>query len=43
MPRCVLACVDADHVVPLTALGALLYGLASRPALDAAAGMPQPL
>ena len=32
MPRSALACVDADHVVPLAALGPLLYSLACRPA-----------
>ncbi|NDP63131.1 chemotaxis protein CheB [Polaromonas sp.] len=32
MPRSALACVDADHVVPLVALAPLLYKLASRPA-----------
>ncbi|MDB5885148.1 MAG: CheB methylesterase [Polaromonas sp.] len=32
MPQSALACVAADHVVPLAALGPLLYELASRPA-----------
>ena len=32
MPRCALACVEADHVVPLAALGPLLYDLARRTA-----------
>jgi len=32
MPQSALACVAADHVVSLAALGPLLYGLASRPA-----------
>jgi len=31
MPRAALACVQADHVVPLDALGPLLYELARRP------------
>ena len=31
MPRSALACVEADHVVPLAALGGLLYELARRP------------
>ena len=42
MPRCALACVDADHVVPLSALGPLLYDLASRTAVGAASGTPEP-
>ncbi|MBG6077678.1 chemotaxis protein CheB [Polaromonas sp. CG_9.11] len=41
MPRSALACVYADHVVPLAALGPLLYDLASRAAVvDGATGMP---
>jgi len=32
MPQSALACVAADHVVPLAALGPLLYDLANRPA-----------
>lgn len=43
MPRSALACVDADHVVPLAALGPLLYDLASRAAtVGGAIGMPEP-
>lgn len=42
MPRCALACVEADHVVPLAALGPLLYSLASRAVLASAAGRPEP-
>ena len=34
MPRSALACVEADHVVPLAALGPLLYELASRPVVQ---------
>jgi two-component system chemotaxis response regulator CheB len=30
MPQSALACVEADHVVPLAAIGALLYELAKR-------------
>jgi two-component system chemotaxis response regulator CheB len=40
MPQSALACVEADHVVPLAALGALLYGLASRAAVDTAPSIP---
>jgi two-component system chemotaxis response regulator CheB len=40
MPRCALACVEADHVVLLAALGPLLHKLASRSAV--AAGLPPP-
>ena len=40
MPQSALACVDADHVVPLAALGPLLYELASRP--GGATGLPEP-
>jgi len=32
MPQSALACVAADHVVPLASLGPLLYDLACRPA-----------
>jgi two-component system chemotaxis response regulator CheB len=42
MPQSALACVEADHVVPLAALGPLLYGLASRAVLASAAGRPEP-
>lgn len=42
MPRSALACVDADHVVPLAALGPLLHGLAARPVAGGACGRPQP-
>jgi len=35
MPQSALDCVEADHVVPLSALGPLLYELASRPAAPA--------
>ena len=37
MPQSALACVDADHVVPLASLGQLLYDLASRPSMFSAA------
>lgn len=43
MPQSALAYVDADHVVPLAALGPLLYALARRPATQGSAiAMPQP-
>ena len=42
MPRNALACVEADHVVPLAALGPLLLDLASRLATRAATGMAPP-
>jgi two-component system chemotaxis response regulator CheB len=43
MPQSALACVEADHVVPLAALGALLYSLARRPAVaGTAAGLLEP-
>ena len=41
MPRSALACVDADHVVPLAALSPLLYALASGPAVKRTNGMPK--
>ena len=42
MPRNALACVEADHVVPLAVLGPLLHDLASRLAVRAATGMAPP-
>ena len=43
MPRSALACVAADHVVPLAALGPLLYELVSRPAgVDGAIAITEP-
>lgn len=43
MPRSALACVDADHVVPLASLAPLLYDLASRPATSGGTiAMPAP-
>ena len=42
MPRSALACVEADHVVSLAALGPLLYDLASRPAVRTTSSMPPP-
>ena len=43
MPRSALACVEADHVVPLAALAPLLHDLARRPArLVSAIAMPEP-
>jgi two-component system, chemotaxis family, protein-glutamate methylesterase/glutaminase len=44
MPRCALASVEADHVVPLLSMGSLLYRLASkRPALSKAFDPPAAL
>ena len=40
MPQSALACVDVDHVVPLAALGPLLYDLARR--RPGVIDMPQP-
>jgi hypothetical protein len=42
MPRSALAGVEAAHVMPLAALGPLLYGLASRAVVGTAAGRPEP-
>lgn len=43
MPEAALACVQADHVVPLASLGALLHALALRPVPRTPVQAPQAL